>query len=161
MGVGKTVIGSAIAESLGRPVFDSDRRLEASGGDTGQVIAAKIGVDGLHQHEHGFLRDAINSTGPAVIAAAASCADDRDLLNTVVAAGHALVFLDAANIDLTQLARGASHRRPVPESEAIRLHSRRRATAEAAGALVFTPRRFSDPEQAASALLDELSLLDR
>jgi len=160
MGVGKTAIGSRLAASLQSVFLDSDVSIAKTGGATGRAIAAIDGVASLHALEQDFLHEALRSPEAAVIAAAASCADDGALLRSIVGEGHVLVYLDAEEDELTSLAEQQSHRRPIEPDEAAQLHARRRAAARRVEAVIFRPRVFIDAEAAASALLDQLPFLD-
>lgn len=160
MGVGKTALGSYLATSLQSVFLDSDVSLTQAENVTGRALVASEGVAKLHAREHDFLREALRWPDNAVIAAAASCADEGALLRSIHRDGHLLVYLDAEEDELTPLADDASHRRPIPLGEATQLHIRRRAAALDVEATIFRPRGFPDAESAAAGLLVELSLLD-
>jgi shikimate kinase len=76
MGSGKTTVGRAVAEVLGRPLVDSDEQLEATTGLTARQIADTHGLTTLHALELDALRAALTDGTPSVIAAAASTADE-------------------------------------------------------------------------------------
>ena len=76
MGSGKTTVGSRVAAALGRPFVDNDALLERIIGSSAAEIAARDGTDALHRAEAATLLDALGSTVPSVIAAAASTITD-------------------------------------------------------------------------------------
>lgn len=75
MGSGKTTVGQALADGLGRPFHDSDADLLTRTGRSARDIAARDGVVALHALELEHLLDAVRATQPAVISAAASVID--------------------------------------------------------------------------------------
>lgn len=158
MGTGKTALGSRLAQMQRRPFADSDEYISARYGRSGRELAIELGVPRLHAIERDALLTAVGNDTPAVIAAAASVADDPEFLSGVVSTIAHLVYLDANPDDLYRLAARGSHRRAIDESEARRLNNRRRHNAVTAGALLFPviPDR-SKPESAAAllALLDD------
>jgi shikimate kinase len=80
MAAGKSSVARALARRLGRPVLDNDEQLAASRGVTGRETAVHNGVVALHQAEAQLLLEALATTEPGVIAAAASVVDaDRCL----------------------------------------------------------------------------------
>ncbi|MGD2060253.1 MAG: shikimate kinase, partial [Acidimicrobiia bacterium] len=66
MGVGKTTVGRALADRLGRTFLDSDEVIESESGLSGAEIADRSGVDVLHQRELEVLAKMIGIPGPAV-----------------------------------------------------------------------------------------------
>ncbi len=137
MGAGKTTFGSMLADHLGMEFIDSDEHIEAAEGSTGRQIAEARGVGALHALEADFARSMLSRAPGSVIAAAASIADDPDLLRAVTAAGSVLVYLEADRDELAERAAAATHRRPMTEQEAVALYERRRSAAIAAGAVVL------------------------
>lgn len=79
---------------------------------------------------------ALASVAPAVIAAAASVADDSVLLQCMASDGHVLVYLLVAAHPLEDLATGPE-RRPISATEARQLEPVRRHNALSAEASVF------------------------
>jgi shikimate kinase len=77
MATGKTTLGRAIAEGLGRPFVDSDEQLEHDTGLTAAQIAERDGRDALHAREADLLLAALADPQPSVIAAAASTIEDE------------------------------------------------------------------------------------
>jgi shikimate kinase len=94
MGTGKTVVASLLAEALGRPLDDNDRRLEAGEGEPASTRAQAGGLRDLHDLEYALLVDAVGADRPAVVAAAASVLD-RPETETLLA-GHEVVGLIAS-----------------------------------------------------------------
>jgi shikimate kinase len=78
MGSGKSTVGEFVAESLGRPLLDSDDQLRATTGLSARQIADAQGLATLHRLEREALRSALASTTPSVITAAGSAADEAD-----------------------------------------------------------------------------------
>ena len=72
MGAGKTTVGRALAERLGRTWRDSDAEIEADTGLTVRELRDREGVDAMHEREAAQLLDALASPEPSVISAAAS-----------------------------------------------------------------------------------------
>ncbi len=111
MGAGKTTIGTLLAERIGRPFIDSDPQLLALTGQSGREVAAAEGVERLHHLESDALREALSSRRPAVIAAAASIADDEEALSAVKRSGALVVMLEADPDTLAARALTGDHRR--------------------------------------------------
>ena len=72
MGSGKSTVGVPLAASLHRPFVDNDAQLLERAGTTAAELAAREGVDALHEAEAEALLAALRVPEPAVIAAAAS-----------------------------------------------------------------------------------------
>jgi len=123
MGVGKTMLGSAISSALGRGFLDSDAVIIASGGEPGAAIAAREGVAALHEVEMAVFMEMVSTPAPAVIAPAASVLDrpeGRALLEAQVT-----VWLVADEGVLEERRSHGGHRRPVAAAEAAALRERR------------------------------------
>jgi len=68
MGSGKTTVGRAVAERLGRRLVDLDRELEVrSGGAVGDLFATR-GEAGFRELEEGVAREILRDGDPAVVA---------------------------------------------------------------------------------------------
>ena len=74
MGSGKTTVGRALADVLGRPFRDSDTDLLERTGHSARDLAARDGVEALHVLELEHLLDAVRGSTPAVIS---SCSFDH------------------------------------------------------------------------------------
>ena len=70
MGSGKTTVGKAYAERIGRPFVDTDQMIEAKTGRTVRDLFADDGEAAFRVLESGVLIDALARTEPHVIAAA-------------------------------------------------------------------------------------------
>lgn len=76
MGCGKTTIGRLVASELSRPFLDNDRALITQEHSTAAQVADEYGLVALHRMEANLLLEQVDSTPPAVIAAAASVIED-------------------------------------------------------------------------------------
>jgi shikimate kinase len=126
MAVGKTTVGRALAEALGRPLRDSDADLEASRGEAGRAVAAEEGVGELHRWEAEHLLSALASPEPVVVAAAASVVDDERTLG--VLAETFVVWLRARPGTAAARLDPADHRRRLgadPADDLADLNARR------------------------------------
>lgn len=70
MATGKTSVGRFLADALARPLFDSDRQIEARTGRTVREIWQEDGQPEFRRLESQVLAEALDSETPAVIAAA-------------------------------------------------------------------------------------------
>ena len=70
MGSGKSTIGRAYAERIGRPFFDTDHMVEARTGRSVRAIFATDGEPAFRLIETEVLADALGATTPSVVAAA-------------------------------------------------------------------------------------------
>lgn len=123
MGAGKTTIGLAVAEELAVPFLDSDLSLEARAGESGSSIAAREGVDRLHDLELEVFLEMTAREQRSVIAPAASVIDTERGRSEI--SEHFAVWLDAADEILVERQRSGSHRRLVHSVERGRLRERR------------------------------------
>jgi shikimate kinase len=95
MGSGKTSVGRALADALGRPFSDSDAWIERERGATVRTLADEIGVEAMHELESRHLLEALAAPGPDVIAAAASTIDDPACRSALTAPGVEVIWLKA------------------------------------------------------------------
>jgi shikimate kinase len=112
MGVGKTTTGKALAEQLGRDWRDSDVDIETDTGRTVRQLRDSEGVDAMHARESAQLQDALASSRPNVISAAASVVDDPAARQAMAAPDVALVWLHAAPAVLAARFDSADEHRP-------------------------------------------------
>ena len=153
MGVGKTTIGGLLAERSGRPFIDSDPQLRALTGRSGRELAVAEGVELLHRLESDALREALSSPRPAVIAAAASIADDQAALSALKMSGALIVMLEADPDTLAARLPAGDHRRPVTRDELVVLsESRRLALLDLAPVTVVNTSRHT-PEATVEEIL--------
>src|SRR6202790_2653856 len=66
MGSGKTTIGRAVAQALGRPSSDSDLEIERATGRTVGELALERGIAPMHELEARHLLGADTATEPSV-----------------------------------------------------------------------------------------------
>lgn len=125
MGSGKTTTGRAAAQRLGRALRDCDADLEAREGRTGAEIAAREGVDHLHDLEEAILLDALALEEPTVIAAAGWVVESKRC-RAAMAARALVVWLDAPVDALLPRMAAGDHRRPLDREPAQELLARRR-----------------------------------
>lgn len=123
MGVGKTTIGRSLAAKLGRPLFDSDAKIERTAGRTSGEIAATDGVAELHAIEAEVVLAALRGPAPCVVAAAASVVDDEACVAALAA--QTCVLLEAPDAALADRTDDPGHRRPARAGERAALLSRR------------------------------------
>jgi shikimate kinase len=117
MASGKTALATALAQRLDRPLRDSDVDIEAATGRTVRELAAAGGPDAMHDREAAHLLDALATTAPAVIAAAASTVERDECRHAMAAA--LVVWLDVPTAVLAARFASRPHRpdfgRPVRE----------------------------------------------
>jgi shikimate kinase len=108
MATGKSTVGRAVAEHLGRPFFDSDHEVEHRTGRTVREIFESEGEAAFRQLEADVLASALASPHPAVIAAAGGVILDianRDLLRE-----PRVIWLRAQPELLAERTGGSDHR---------------------------------------------------
>jgi len=93
MGSGKSTVGRALAAHVGCPFVDNDARLEERTGQTAREVAAAEGAEALHAREAAVLIDALASSVPAVVAAAAAAPLEASAAEAMRA--HTVVYLCA------------------------------------------------------------------
>ena len=127
MGSGKTTTGTQLAAALGRSFVDSDEQIEATYGATGRELAESMGVAWLHDAEAAAFSDALDSTEPAVVAAAASIADRAELVAVLESDDLFVVLLETEARFLADRTNPDDHRRPVDWSDMAHQMGQRRA----------------------------------
>lgn len=155
MGVGKTTVGSLVAQRLDRPLRDSDTDFHTSHRNA-RELAVRQGVAALHRLEADLLLDALASPSPLVIAAAASVVDDPRCVDALRA--PFVVWLWAPPELLVPRLDSGDHRRDLgldPAAALTALAERRDAgyRAVADTRLDVSGRR---PDELARAVLDVL-----
>jgi shikimate kinase len=115
MGVGKTTVGTLLAERLGYEFWDNDVALRQATGKTAAEVQQLDGPDGLHKTEASLLEAALSSPEPKVIAAPGSVALFRGPLPGAITVWLRL----SAHREAANIAHSGQHHRPLPaDSEA-------------------------------------------
>ena len=125
MGAGKSTVGRLVADRLNRPLVDSDVVLWRSTGMSAADLAEASGVGRLHEIEALVLERALQRSTGAVITAAASVADDSDLIERL-REGREFVGLLTARPDVcVRRSLSGGHRRTMTDEEHVELIARR------------------------------------
>lgn len=125
MGAGKSTVGRLVADRLERPLIDSDVLLWRSTGMSAADLAEASGVDRLHEIEALVLQRALDRSRGAVITAAASVADDSDLIERLRDGREFVGLLTATPEECVGRAGSGGHRRPMSADDHRRLLVRR------------------------------------
>lgn len=110
MGAGKSTVGRAVAERLGRPLLDSDQMIEARTGRTVRQIFESEGEEAFRLIEAQVLADALASPQPVVIAAAGGVVLREQNRKALRDAHARVVWLSAAPTLLAERVRHGAHR---------------------------------------------------
>lgn len=129
MGVGKTTVGRLLAPALGRRFHDSDEILEARTGETAAEIAAREGVERLHEIELEVFLEMCRADPPAVIAPASSVVDDEKGRQAM--AENITVWLTAPEDVIAHRRALGDHRRSIDPSARAALRASRTPRLEA------------------------------
>ena len=119
MGSGKTTVGAALAEGLGRPHRDSDADIERQEGRTGRTIAATDGVAHLHALEAQHLLASLADPAPAVISAAASVVEHPACVEALEGPAIRVIWLRGEPSVLAARASTGGHRRDAGDVAAL------------------------------------------
>lgn len=125
MGVGKSTVGTALADELGRVHADCDEDLELATGATAADYAASHGLAALHEREAGVLVERLRERRGLVISAAASVVESPECRRRL-GRRALVVWLDAPPLDVAARVGRGAHRRPLTDDEVVDLDARRR-----------------------------------
>ena len=118
MASGKTTVGRALADALGRPLLDCDELLAARIGETAAEKAQRDGLDALHDLEAEVLLDALAQEDASVITAAAATIEYPECRAAL--ADAAVIWLRADVSVLATRAHNQPHR-PLADDVAAQL----------------------------------------
>jgi shikimate kinase/3-dehydroquinate synthase len=131
---GKSSLGQALAERLGRPFIDTDARVEAMTGRSIPELFADLGEASFRSIERRALEEALSTSVPAVLSTGGGTLLDRPLRRRVLREAHVLglsVSPEAllARIQTTPASRPLLAADPAPRLSAL-LDARAEAYAE-------------------------------
>lgn len=118
MGAGKSTVGRILSERLGRPLVDTDQRIEASTGKTVRQIFADEGEPAFRALETQVLRESLEQDDPSVIAAAGGVVLDPENRRLLVESDARVVWLRADTALLVERVRNGAHRPLLDEDPA-------------------------------------------
>jgi shikimate kinase len=118
MGAGKSTVGRILSERLGRPLVDTDQRIEASTGKTVRQIFADEGEPAFRSLETQVLRESLEQDDPSVIAAAGGVVLDPENRRLLVESDARVVWLRADTALLVERVRNGAHRPLLDEDPA-------------------------------------------
>ena len=110
MGVGKSTVGRIVAERLGRPLLDSDQMIEERTGQTVREIFEADGEPAFRAVETEVLCEALDSSTPAVIAAAGGVVLAEANRTALAGANAKVVWLSADPSVLVERVLSGGHR---------------------------------------------------
>ncbi len=118
MGAGKSTIGAACADRLGRPFVDTDRIVEALAGQSVAEIFTSGGEATFRTFEHQAVTDACASPQPLVIACGGGAVLDPENRGQMRAAGVVVWLRAAPAVLATRVHANLSDRPLLPETGA-------------------------------------------
>jgi shikimate kinase len=153
MGVGKTTVGRLLAESLGRPFFDTDNYVEAAAGRTVEDFFLKHQEPEFRRREADAVEELVTK-GPVVIAlGGGSLVDDKS--RSLLRERSVLVYLHVPWNELRQRIPSLIATRPLMRGRTLaeihQLYLDRQATYESAAVRINIGRR--SPAEAAAEVL--------
>lgn len=157
MGAGKTSVGCLLASELGLAFHDSDATLEAEAGDTGAVIAERLGVSRLHDMELDIFLRACESPGRSVISPASSVVDHE--AGRTALTRNTTIWLTASDEVLERRTGGDDHRRDLAGDERRLLRLRREPWLEEVSFLTFDTGTAT-VEEVVATILERLGSSD-
>lgn len=156
MGSGKTSVGRRLAATLGRPLRDSDKDIEAATGQTVRELREREGLETMHEREAQQLLDALADPEPSVIAAAASTIEVAACRDAMRGPDVAVVWLRASPAVLAQRFESKDRHRPEfgssPEAFLTEQAERRNPLFESVDPIVIDVDRIRPDEAAAQAM---------
>lgn len=135
MGAGKTTVGRLLGVELGLSFLDSDEVIEGRWGETGAAIAAREGVERLHEIELEVFLELCSRDTRTVIAPASSVVDHVEGRAAMVE--NITVWLTARDEVIVRRRARGDHRRPVGGTERADLRLRRDPRLEAVSDIII------------------------
>jgi len=155
MGSGKTTVGRALAEAIGRPFLDSDEALTAAGRSAPERLRDE-GLAALHRAEREVLSDQLAGP-PAVIAVAASVIEDPASAARLVSAGEVVYLRAEVAVLVGRVEKDPPRPLPGPASEVLPALDGARRAAYAAIATLTVDVDHASPAAIVSAIIDGLA----
>lgn len=158
MASGKSTVGRAVAERLGRPLVDNDEELDRLIGRSAAEHADLHGLSVLHDLETEVLRISLARPRPSVVTAAASLGDREDLRQLL--GDHLAVWLDVDPVVLAARVPPEGDHRPFGEEVLAQLHEqrRRRSPNFAAAADLVLTWHHEGPAELTTQVIEGLGL---
>jgi DNA-binding IclR family transcriptional regulator/shikimate kinase len=103
-------VGRALAQRLGWPLSDSDEEMTRKWGASARDLRSAIGVEALHELEARHLLEALESTNPTVICAAASTVEVESCRHALADPRAFTVWLNPSPMVLSERFATGAHR---------------------------------------------------